>query len=126
MNQASSVISLDVYADSVKQVVSGLSENIEMEFTLTSRDSITKNNLEIVANRAQPDSELWCCFFNTATQSASREGCSLISVTSTTVKCGCNHMTDFMAFMRTGLSVLEGSNYDVILAVTQLRPSNLK
>ena len=34
-------------------------------------------------------------------------------------------MTDFMSFLKTGLSVLEGSNYDVLLAVTQLTPSNL-
>lgn len=35
-------------------------------------------------------------------------------------------MTDFTSFLKTGLSVLEGSNYDVLLAITQLRPSNLK
>ena len=50
----------------------------------------------------------------------------MIEVTPSSIKCGCNHMTDFMSFFRTGLSVLEGSNYDVILAITQLTPGNLK
>ena len=49
----------------------------------------------------------------------------MVSVTATSIKCQCNHMTDFMSFLKTGLSVLEDSNYDVFSAVTQLRPSNL-
>lgn len=35
-------------------------------------------------------------------------------------------MTDFMVFFESGLSVLEQSNYDVLLALTELNFTNLK
>ena len=70
--------------------------------------------------------EISCNFYNPDANEISSEGCVLIEVNENAIKCGCNHMTDFMAFFNTGLAVLEGSNYDVFLAVTQLSLENLK
>ena len=67
-----------------------------------------------------------CSFFDPLTRSISTQGCRLVNVQSDgTVECACTHMTDFMGFLRSGLSVLSGANYDVLLAIGQLSPSNL-
>lgn len=46
-------------------------------------------------------------------------------MTAEAIKCGCNHMTDFMSFMKTGVTVLEESNYTVFEVITELNVSNL-
>ena len=96
-----------------------------MEFKVNSRNSITQSKLQKIADGSQPLTDVSCGFFDPESKRISVQGCSVLAVTPTSVKCGCNHMTDFMSFLKTGLTVLEGSNYDVFLAVTQLTPSNL-
>ena len=67
-----------------------------------------------------------CSYYNQENRSISSQGCSVIEVTPSSIKCGCNHMTDFMVFLETGLAVVRETNYDVFLALTQLTLSNLR
>ena len=92
-----------------------------MKFEVSSRHSVTKAKVELMVQGKEPLTDLVCSFWDPATSLVSTEGCSVVELTATSIKCGCNHMTDFMSFLKTGLTVLEGSNYDVLLAVTQLR-----
>ena len=65
-----------------------------------------------------------CAYWDETKKVPSTKGCRLVSVRGSDglVSCACSRLNDFMGFLRTGLDVLLGSNYAVILAVTDLTP----
>ena len=68
-----------------------------------------------------------CTTYDDETREISTEGCRVVGVESDgTLKCSCVKITNFMGFLRSGLSVLKGANYDVMLAVGKLTPSSLR
>lgn len=97
-----------------------------MEFPVDSTDYTTSAKMSYIADGRLPQTDVSCYFYDTRNSEISTEGCILKEVTASSVKCSCTHMTDFAGFFKTGLSVLEDSNYDVFLALTQLNFSNLK
>ena len=69
--QASDTLSIEIFSDKAKQQISGLSESIQMEFSVASRDAVTRSKIEMIANGSQPLSDITCAYFDTTTQKAS-------------------------------------------------------
>ena len=124
-NQVPRTLTLEIYADSTKQVVSGLAEGIEMTYPADASDQVASSKLALVASGSLPLDDVTCLYYNATSNQLSSEGCSLKEVTASSIRCSCTHLTDFAAFFKTGLSVLEDSNYAVFLVLPELTLSNL-
>ena len=106
--------------------ISNLSDEIVFTLPPNSANLVSKAQLQQIAAGTLPLEMAQCSFFDPATRSISTEGCRLISVkTDGTLECACTHMTDFMGFLKSGLSVLAEANFDVILALGQLSASSI-
>ena len=125
--QGTSSLTLAVVdAGGVSVTVSNLQEELVFTLPLSSANPVSQSHLLRVGSGQLPLQMVECSFFDPLTRSISTQGCRLVNVQSDgTVECACTHMTDFMGFLRSGLSVLSGANYDVLLAIGQLSPSNL-
>ena len=124
--QASDTFSLDLYSCEQKLPVRGLDENIVLEFPINRTDPNTSQQLLSIANGSASSDNLLCSFLDTQTGSISSEGCSLLELTTTSIKCACDHLTDFMAFLKSGEDVITSANYNVFRALPELTFANLQ
>ena len=124
-SQASDTLSLDLYSCQKKQPVSRLEEDILLSFAVDPADFVTVRKIWEIGNGLAPREDLSCSFYDAKTKSVSSEGCRLLDVNATSITCACNHMTDFMVFVRTGAQVLQSANYNVFRAATRLSFSSL-
>ena len=126
--QTSDSLSLDMYScGGVKQPVSDLHSNIVMEFPVKGADPALYEEVHSILREGRnPSDQVYCSFRDEATNSISQEGCSLDELTSEYIKCGCNHMTDFLVLVKTDYTGVAVANYGLFKALGELSRSNLR
>ena len=104
--QAANSLALELIQCEVRQSVSGLQDNIIIEIPIDPGDVFAVEKAESIRNGTSLLEEAACSYYDPVKDLISSEGCELIEVRESHFKCGCNHMTDFMMFLRTGGDVL--------------------
>ena len=81
---------------------------------------MTNTQIEQIVEGTKQLSDLACSYYDSENREISTAGCSVLGVTNEAIQCGCNHMTDFMSFVKTGRNVLEDSNDSLFESVRDL------
>ena len=97
-----------------------------LEFPINGTDLATSQQLLAMVDENASRDNLLCSFLDSQTGSISSEGCSLLELTTTSIKCACDHLTDFMAFLKSGEDVITSANYNVFRALPELTFANLQ
>ena len=63
--------------------------------------------------------DIQCLFLDEAINELSDEGCTVEQFTSKEVVCACNHLTDFVVFVKGSYEPLLNSNYNVFTGLKQ-------
>lgn len=89
-------------------------EEIEITLPPNPANPTSQEQLQQIARGELPLEMVDCTTYDDETREISTEGCRVVGVESDgTLKCSCVKITNFMGFLRSGLSVLKGANYDV-------------
>ena len=124
--QATASLSLRAYSGQTELDISNLTEEVEFAFPVSSANPVLREGTRAIAEGRAALSNVQCVFFNENSKRADSAGCRTVAVTASTITCACRHFTSFMGFLNTGLDVLRGSNYGLLLALSQLNAQNLK
>lgn len=97
-----------------------------MKFAIDKSNTLLMKEVNDVLDGLKDLDSIRCYYFDVELQVPWQAGCTLVGVTRTEMTCACDHMTDFMGFLKTGLDVIKEGNYNALLAITKLNARNLR
>lgn len=119
------MLTLELYVDGVRQKLSNLTEPIEMQFAVDKQNRLLMKEMDNIVKGIKDLDSIGCYYFDEELQVPWKAGCELVGVNQTHITCACDHMTDFMGFLKTGWDVIKDANYNALFAITQLNLKNL-